>query len=80
MKSYRKKKLSRLEMLQQKSTNAVSLIRSTIASLRETNEAIDDEHIRNENRIAALAQTNSSLDVLRADNEKVIANFEKLLS
>jgi hypothetical protein len=76
----RNKKMTRLEMLQQKSANAVSLIRSTITSLRETNEAIDDEQVRNVNRIAALTATNSSLEALRTDNEKVIANFEKLLS
>jgi hypothetical protein len=72
--------LTPLESLQQRSANAVSLIRSTIASLRDTNEAIDNEHASNVSKISALTATNASLDVLKADNEKVIANFEKLLS
>jgi hypothetical protein len=72
--------LTPLESLQQRSANAVSLIRSTIASLRDTNEAIDKEHASNVSKISTLTATNTSLDVLKADNEKVIANFEKLLS
>ena len=73
-------KKTQLEMLQAKSANAVSLIRSTIDQLKATNEAIDAEHTANDSRIAALNTTNFSLETLKADNAKVIANFENLLS
>ena len=73
-------KKTQLEMLQAKSANAVSLIRSTIDQLKATNEAIDAEHTANDSRIAALNTTKSSLETLKADNAKVIANFENLLS
>ena len=73
-------KKTQLETLQARSANAVSLIRTTIDQLKATNEAIDAEHAANDNRIAALNTTNSSLETLKADNAKVIANFENLLS
>ena len=73
-------KKTQLEMLQAKSANAASLIRSTIDQLKATNEAIDAEHTANDSRITALNTTNSSLETLKADNAKVIANFENLLS
>lgn len=34
----------------------------------------------NDSKIVALSATNTSLDTLKHDNEKVIANFENLLS
>ena len=74
------KKVSRLEALQSQSASAVSLIRSTIDQLKATNEAIDQEHVSNDSKIVALSATNTSLDTLKYDNEKVIANFENLLS
>ena len=69
-----------LEVLQQRSTNAVSLIRTTIGQLKETNNAIAVERANNDAMIAALSATNASLDGLKGDNEKIIANFEGLLS
>ncbi len=69
-----------LETLQTRSANAVSLIRSTIEQLRATNDAIDAEHNNNDSAIAQLTATNNSLDTLKADNIKIIANFESLLS
>ena len=69
-----------LEVLQQRSTNAVSLIRTTIDQLKETNNAIAVERANNDAMIAALSATNESLDGLKGDNEKIIANFEGLLS
>lgn len=74
------KKVSRLEALQNQSASAVSLIRFTIDQLKATNEAIDQEHASNDSKIVALSATNTSLDALKHDNEKVIANFENLLS
>lgn len=69
-----------LESLQARSASAVSLIRSTIAQLRATNETIDAEHVSNDNKIVELTATNASLDTLKNDNLKVITNFENLLS
>ena len=71
---------SPLEILQAKSANAVSIIRNTIAQLKETNTAIDTEHSNNVEAIAKLNETNEALDTLKSDNLKVISNFEKLLS
>lgn len=72
--------LSPLEILQAKSASAVSIIRNTIAQLKDTNAAIETEHSNNVETIAKLNETNSALDTLKSDNLKVIANFEKLLS
>ena len=69
-----------LEVLQQRSANAVSLIRTTIDQLKKTNNAIAVERANNDAMIAALSATNASLDGLKGDNEKIIANFEGLLS
>ena len=74
------KKVTPLELLQAKSENAVSLIRNTINKLKATNEAIAAEHEANDIKIANLQTTNESLDVLKADNTKIITNFENLLS
>ena len=73
-------KKTQLEILQTRSASAVSIIRSTIDQLKTTNEAIDAEHAANDSKIVALSATNTSLDTLKHDNEKVIANFENLLS
>ena len=69
-----------LELLQARSTAAVSIIRNTINELKSANEAIDAEHTHNEEQIAALTVTNTALDTLRGDNSKIITNFENLLS
>lgn len=69
-----------LEVLQQRSANAVSLIRTTIDQLKETNNAIAVERANNDAMISALSATNASLDGLKGENEKIIANFEGLLS
>ena len=76
----KKPTVTRLEALQNQSASAVSLIRSTIDQLKATNEAIDAEHASNDSKIVALTATNTSLDILKHDNEKVITNFENLLS
>lgn len=72
--------LTPLETLQNRSANAVSVIRSTIDQLKATNDAIDAEHAHNDSAIVALNATNGALETLKADNAKVIANFENLLS
>lgn len=69
-----------LELLQARSANAVSIIRNTINELKGANEAIDTEHATNVTKIADLTATNESLDTLKADNSKIITNFENLLA
>lgn len=69
-----------LETLQEKSANAVGVIRTTIEGLKNANNEIDAEHEANVKRIATLTDTNASLEELKAGNSKVISNFESLLA
>ena len=68
-----------LEILSEKSSNAISLVMSTIKDLKDTDVAIDDEVRKNEEAIAAITATNASLGDLKSQNEKIISNFEALL-
>lgn len=68
-----------LEKLQEQSSNAVSLLRSTIAALCSANADIDVEREKNNKTIEELNATNVSLEELKAGNSKIISNFEKLL-
>ena len=72
-------KKTTLQVLTEKSKNAVSLVLTTIEGLKSTNKAIDEERQKNDAMIAIIQSTNSSLDELRVGNEKIINNFEKLL-
>ena len=69
-----------LEQLQQKSINAVNVIRCTIENLKAANAEIDGEHANNVAKITDLQTANDSLDNLKKNNEKVISNFEALLN
>lgn len=68
-----------LELLTEKSQNAINLVLSTIENLKDTNKAISDEYQKNNDLIASIQATNNSLDDLKNGNEKIISNFEKLL-
>lgn len=72
-------KKTTLQVLAEKSQNAISLVLTTIEDLKSTNSAIDKEKQKNDAMIAAIQSTNSSLDELKGSNEKIIGNFEKLL-
>ena len=72
-------KKTTLQVLTEKSKNAVNLVLTTIESLKNTNKAIDEERQKNDAAIVAIQSTNSSLDELKVSNEKIINNFEKLL-
>ena len=72
-------KKTTLQVLTEKSKNAVNLVLTTIENLKNTNKAIDEERQKNDATIAAIQSTNSSLDALKTGNEKIINNFEKLL-
>ena len=72
-------KKTTLQVLTEKSKNAVNLVLTTIEGLKNTNEAINEERQKNDAMIALIQNTNSSLDELKGSNEKIISNFEKLL-
>lgn len=72
-------KKTTLQVLTEKSKNAISLVLTTIEGLKNTNKAIDEERQKNNDMIGALQNTNRSLDELQVSNEKIIGNFEKLL-
>lgn len=69
-----------LDTLSERSNNAISLITNTIKDLKDANEAIDVEHDANVSRIEELRATNNALDNLKNSNDKIITNFETLLS
>ena len=75
----KKKQLTPLEQLTEKSKNAINLVLSTIDSLKNTNASIDEERQKNDAMIAAMQSENSSLNELKNSNAKIISNFEKLL-
>ena len=75
----RKQKKTQLEILSQKSSNAINLVLATIKGLKDTNDAIDAEKQKNEETIASIQMTNSSLNDLKSQNTKIIGNFEALL-
>jgi hypothetical protein len=68
-----------LELLSEKSHNAINLVLTTIESLKDTNRTIDDEKKKNDELIVSIQTTNNSLIELKSGNEKIISNFEKLL-
>jgi hypothetical protein len=68
-----------LEMLSEKSNNAINLVLQTIKGLKDTNDAIDAEKHKNEEQIASIQATNNSLSDLKSQNEKIIGNFEALI-
>lgn len=76
----KKQQKTTLELLQERSSNAVSLIRSTINELKSANTDIATAREKNLAQISFLQNTNMSLDSLQNDNERVISNFEALLN
>ncbi len=70
---------STLEILQERSSSAVSAIRNIIASLKSCDTEIDAAQESNRQKIADLTAENKLYDSMKADNERVISNFENLL-
>lgn len=67
-------------MLQEKSANAVGIIRSTIEQLQSANDEVAVETERNNMKIKELETTNKALNELANSNSKIVKNFEALLS
>lgn len=76
----KKKAKTKVEQLTKASQNAISSVRKMIQSLKDTNEMVIKEKVANDNKIAKIQLDNQSLDNLKSDNEKIISNFEALLS
>lgn len=72
-------KKTAFEILQKKSNDAVSAIRTTIDQLKSANADIEKETQKNEQSITYLQNTNAALSGLHGDNARVISNFEALL-
>lgn len=72
-------KKTRLEVLSERSHTAIDLVVRTIETLKDTNNAINEEQKKNDEAIATIQATNHSLSELKTSNEKIIGNFEKLL-
>lgn len=75
-----KQKLTKVEVLTKASQDAISSVRRMIQLLKDTNERVAEERIANDDKIAKIQLDNKSLDSLKTDNEKIISNFEALLS
>ena len=76
----KRKKLTNVQELTKASQDAISAVRKMIQSLKDTNEKVVEVRIANDNRIAKIQLDNQTLDGLKTDNEKIISNFEALLS
>lgn len=72
--------MTKTEELIKASQDAISSVRAMIQCLKVTNEKISEERTINNERIKRLQLDNQSLDDLKTDNEKIIGNFEALLS
>lgn len=79
LKCMRKNKLTPLERLRKVSEDAVSIIRVTISALQKANEDIEAECVSNQEQVSKILETNKALEQLKADNQKVMKNFEALL-
>ncbi len=75
-----KNKMTKVEKLTKTSQSAMSSVRKMIQTLKDTNEKVLEERAANDSRIARIQLDNQSLDNLKNDNEKIISNFEALLS
>ena len=80
MKKTKTQARTKVAKLTKASQNAISSVRKMIQQLKDTNEQVLKERIINEGRIAKIQSDNQSLDILKADNEKIISNFEALLN
>ena len=75
-----KNKMTNTEKLVKASQSAISSVRKMIQTLKDTNEKVAEERAANDDKIARIQLDNQLLDDLKTDNEKIISNFEALLS
>lgn len=75
-----KNKMTNTEKLVKASQSAISSVRKMIQTLKDTNEKVTEERAANDDKIARIQLDNQLLDDLKTDNEKIISNFEALLS
>lgn len=75
-----KNKMTNTEKLVKASQSAISSVRKMIQALKDTNEKVAEERAANDDKITRIQLDNQLLDGLKMDNEKIISNFEALLS
>lgn len=75
-----KNKMTNTEKLIKVSQSAISAVKTMIQTLKDTNEKVAEERAANDDKIARIQLDNQILDNLKSDNEKIISNFEALLS
>lgn len=75
-----KNKMTNTEKLIKASQSAISSVRTMIQTLKDTNEKVAEERAANDDKITRIQLDNQTLDSLKSDNEKIISNFEALLS
>ena len=75
-----KNKMTNTEKLIKASRSAISSVRTMIQTLKDTNEKVAEERAANDDKITRIQLDNQTLDSLKSDNEKIISNFEALLS
>lgn len=80
MKRRKVKTMTKVEELTKASQDAISSVRKMIQSLKDTNVKVVEEKIANDDKITKIQLDNQILDTLKTDNEKIISNFEALLS
>ena len=73
-------KKSTLEVLQERSGNAVKVITDTIDDLKATNAAIDTQKQVIAEKIVALNAEDHTLTDLSMKNSRIVANFEALIN
>lgn len=74
-----KKTKTTIEILQEKSANAISSITTWIDSLKAINENIVAEYESNKKQIDTLNENCSILESLKKSNERIIENCENLI-
>jgi hypothetical protein len=72
--------MTNTEKLIKASQSAISSVRIMIQTLKDTNEKVVEVRTANDDKIARIQLDNQTLDSLKSDNEKIISNFEALLS
>ena len=68
------------DALRKEAAGAIDVIRSLISNLTTVNEKAVKAQADNSEQIASLERENADLAVLCENNEKIVHNFENLLS
>ena len=75
-----KKTKSKFQVAKKMSEDALSVIHTTIESLKAANVQIDEAQKENDDKIVALQVQNNALCGMKTTNEKVVANLEAIFN